>query len=68
MHTCRYCRYHRERERGRERLGVRSRRRRRKKKKMGSYVLFFVMGMGVLFPWNAIITAIDYFESLYEVN
>jgi hypothetical protein len=35
---------------------------------MESYVLFFVMGMGVLFPWNAIITAIDYFESLYEVN
>ena len=32
------------------------------------YLLFFTMGMGVLFPWNAIITAIDYFESLYEVS
>jgi len=29
------------------------------------YCLFAVMGMGVLFPWNAIITAIDYFEDIY---
>eukprot|EP00939_MAST-03C_sp_MAST-3C-sp1_P003305 g3305.t1 len=29
------------------------------------FTLFFVMGLGVLFPWNAIITAVDYFDSIY---
>ncbi len=29
------------------------------------YVLYFTLGTGVLFPWNAFITAVDYFETLY---
>ena len=28
-------------------------------------ICYFVMGMGFLAPWNAFLTAIDYFSSLY---
>lgn len=29
------------------------------------YLAFFSLGTGVLFPWNAFITAVDYFQYLY---
>jgi equilibrative nucleoside transporter 1/2/3 len=29
------------------------------------YWICFVLGAGILFPWNAYITAVDYFEVLY---
>eukprot|EP00898_Chlorokybus_atmophyticus_P006944 jgi/Chlat1/7250/Chrsp58S06893 len=30
-----------------------------------AYIVFFCLGAGILFPWNAFITAVDYFELLY---
>ena len=30
-----------------------------------AYLTFFWLGAGFLFPWNAFITGIDYFASLY---
>ena len=30
-----------------------------------AYWICFILGAGILFPWNAYITAVDYFETLY---
>eukprot|EP00897_Mesotaenium_endlicherianum_P001435 jgi/Mesen1/1319/ME000013S00810 len=30
-----------------------------------AYLIMFMMGTGFLFPWNAIMTAVDYFSQLY---
>jgi len=32
---------------------------------MLAYLLFVLLGVGVLFPWNAFLTALDYFNDLY---
>lgn len=29
------------------------------------YIIFFLLGAGILFPWNVFITAVDYFDVLY---
>lgn len=29
------------------------------------YTIFFLLGAGILFPWNVFITAVDYFDALY---
>eukprot|EP00240_Pyramimonas_obovata_P009636 CAMPEP_0118940042 /NCGR_PEP_ID=MMETSP1169-20130426/30472_1 /TAXON_ID=36882 /ORGANISM="Pyramimonas obovata, Strain CCMP722" /LENGTH=100 /DNA_ID=CAMNT_0006884435 /DNA_START=531 /DNA_END=830 /DNA_ORIENTATION=- len=33
-----------------------------------AYWVFLLLGVGFLLPWNAFITAIDYFELLYPGN
>ena len=33
-----------------------------------TYLAFFSLGTGVLFPWNAFITAVDYFQHLYPTQ
>lgn len=30
-----------------------------------AYIVYFILGMGFLLPWNAFITAVDYFSYLY---
>lgn len=30
-----------------------------------AYIIFFTLGAGILLPWNAFITAVDYFDYLY---
>jgi solute carrier family 29 (equilibrative nucleoside transporter), member 1/2/3 len=30
-----------------------------------AYIIYFTLGIGYLFPWNAFITAVDYFSYLY---
>lgn len=37
-------------------------------KKNLCYLAFFSLGTGVLFPWNAFITAVDYFQYLYPAQ
>ncbi|XP_030496918.2 equilibrative nucleotide transporter 1 [Cannabis sativa] len=30
-----------------------------------AYIIYFILGLGYLFPWNAFITAVDYFSFIY---
>lgn len=30
-----------------------------------AYLIFFLLGAGFLFPWNAFVTGVDYFDALY---
>eukprot|EP00899_Mesostigma_viride_P024610 jgi/Mesvir1/5333/Mv15422-RA.1 len=30
-----------------------------------AYIIFFLLGAGILLPWNSVITAVDYFEASY---
>ena len=33
-----------------------------------AYTIYLLLGSGLLFPWNAFITAADYFESEFPVR
>ncbi|KAE9609723.1 putative equilibrative nucleoside transporter [Lupinus albus] len=33
-----------------------------------AYIIHFLLGVGNLLPWNAFITAVDYFDYLYPTN
>lgn len=33
-----------------------------------TYTIYLLLGSGLLFPWNAFITAADYFESEFPVR
>jgi len=32
------------------------------------HVLYFILGVGILMPWNAFITAADYYQSVFPVR
>lgn len=33
-----------------------------------AYIIFFILGAGILLPWNSFISAVDYFDVLYPLT